>query len=84
MMVVTFLKPYTPYVKGDTASIKKEDYEKLVEAGIVSNDGRPHTITASVPLENVNLKEEPLLKGKVDVVIPTKDAKKLKKKIKTK
>lgn len=84
---VTFIKSYTPYVKGDIARIEEEeaiDFEKkgFVVIGVADME-EFHTPDIEPELiSDKNIKGETYKKGKIDVVIPTTNAKETKKKSK--
>jgi hypothetical protein len=80
-MIVTFIKNYTPYIKGDVAHIHVSEYEALAKSGHVQNHGTPIVNETVEELTGKNILDEKFVEDKVDVVIPTKNKSKIKKKI---
>jgi hypothetical protein len=84
-IVVTFIKGNTPYAKGDITRLEEEDAKELERKGLVQiglvEEAQP-VATEPEPIKDKNIKGEKYKKGKIDVVIPTTDAKEVKKKSK--
>lgn len=84
-IVVTFIKGNTPYAKGDITRIEEEEAKNLERQGIVQI-GLPEPEEMIIPepeaISQKNVKGERYKKGKIDVVVPTTDAKETKKKSK--